>query len=728
MVRELAEHVTGRCVHDGRQGVCGNGIAGVQQLEMFSRVIFEKALEEPNFSDVYAHVCRAISPLCPRFDDATFEFFMSSMCDGEVVDYLEFEDDEEDTDDEGDDGDDDGEAAAQLKQHILERKAEFRRRLLGNLKFASELYNCGMLSTGDLLDMVDYVVDHAELCCYFMRHAGRMLDFRTDDAVEHGRVQPPFYASREEANDAKPYIDSIYARLAKNLEDHKLPTRISFMIQDLLEERNNHWEKVPPSAPQPAAEDLPRRPPITVRRSLAGKPPGPGAATSPPTSRAAHAAAAAAPASPARPANVPTQPQSPQSPAQARAPAAATTTATATATMESKREQVRLIAGSIVRSLKEALQWADDNERRMDAQPGMRTVARVEELNRAFLIRVSEALERMQRQHGEVPFLQNLIAVIAAYARDTAKTGGERGPYQPANIARLKGTLADRVAQVEQVINQSSSAQPAGGATSAPRPAAAAAPAAAGATIGHQQPPPLAAASALARPPGPATGAMGAGPPREVQRAPAHAPAPAPAELPPGWVDPDLHQLTAGQPLDRLLRRWEEELVAKAADLDRRAKAVASFDRVCVGLDRSMAELVTNIDQVTIAQTEVDQGLDLILRHQESFYAILCDLQEEAEATLTEGDADRQRERSYDSAKEVDKGLHDVELTLKGLVEDFNSQLVQRRTTQEQKVVELEEILNNSLHALQWMSATGSCLERKLRRLQRVETDPTNAA
>jgi hypothetical protein len=44
------------------------------------------------------------------------------------------------------------------------------------------------------------------------------------------------------------------------------------------------------------------------------------------------------------------------------------------------------------------------------------------------------------------------------------------------------------------------------------------------------------------------------------------------------------------------------------------------------------------------------------------------------------------------------------------------------------QVVELEEILNNSLHALQWMSATGSCLERKLRRLQRVETDPTNAA
>jgi hypothetical protein len=71
MVRELAEHVTGRCVHDGRQGVCGNGIAGVQELEMFSRVIFEKALEEPNFSDIYAHVCRAISPLCPRFDDAT---------------------------------------------------------------------------------------------------------------------------------------------------------------------------------------------------------------------------------------------------------------------------------------------------------------------------------------------------------------------------------------------------------------------------------------------------------------------------------------------------------------------------------------------------------------------------------------------------------------------------------------------------------------------------------
>jgi hypothetical protein len=38
-------------------------------------------------------------------------------------------------------------------------------------------------------------------------------------------------------------------------------------------------------------------------------------------------------------------------------------------------------------------------------------------------------------------------------------------------------------------------------------------------------------------------------------------------------------------------------------------------------------------------------------------------------------------------------------------------------------VVELEEILNNSLNALQWMSATGSFLERKLRRLQRLEAD-----
>ena len=44
------------------------------------------------------------------------------------------------------------------------------------------------------------------------------------------------------------------------------------------------------------------------------------------------------------------------------------------------------------------------------------------------------------------------------------------------------------------------------------------------------------------------------------------------------------------------------------------------------------------------------------------------------------------------------------------------------------QVAELEEILNNSLNALQWMSTTGSCLERKLRRLQRVETDPTYAS
>jgi hypothetical protein len=97
-----------------------------------------------------------------------------------VGDYLEFEDLEE--------GSSEGE------------EEQLRRRMLGNLKFAAELYNTGVLTTNDLMSIIDCLAEQestAELCCHVMRHAGRMLDFRTDEAVEHGRIEPPSYHSRE---------------------------------------------------------------------------------------------------------------------------------------------------------------------------------------------------------------------------------------------------------------------------------------------------------------------------------------------------------------------------------------------------------------------------------------------------------------------------------------------------------------------------------------------------
>jgi hypothetical protein len=43
-----------------------------------------------------------------------------------------------------------------------------------------------------------------------------------------------------------------------------------------LGERDNNWEKVPPRVPQPADAGPPRKPLVTVRRSVGSKPPGSG--------------------------------------------------------------------------------------------------------------------------------------------------------------------------------------------------------------------------------------------------------------------------------------------------------------------------------------------------------------------------------------------------------------------------------------------------------------------
>lgn len=78
-MQELVQHVKGQCIHDGRQGMCGEGIKDSSCLFSFAVTICERAFEDPAFSDIYALVCRTIEPFCPTIENVVRYLMQSTQ-------------------------------------------------------------------------------------------------------------------------------------------------------------------------------------------------------------------------------------------------------------------------------------------------------------------------------------------------------------------------------------------------------------------------------------------------------------------------------------------------------------------------------------------------------------------------------------------------------------------------------------------------------------------------
>ncbi|CAG0920325.1 unnamed protein product [Notodromas monacha] len=205
-------------------------------------LIFEKALDEPKYSSMYARLCKLLSERAPNFEGPksscnTFEKLLLMQCEEE------FRNREKAT-----------EKCSYRKHGPLtpdeeEQRQIAKRKMLGNIKFIGELGKLEMVKerilhmcietllrkkrpspineasrgkrSAEGLESSTEVVSGKDLecLCQIMRTCGRLLDTPA----------------------AKGYFDQYFERMDQLSNNTQLPSRIRFLLQDVFELRRNKW-------------------------------------------------------------------------------------------------------------------------------------------------------------------------------------------------------------------------------------------------------------------------------------------------------------------------------------------------------------------------------------------------------------------------------------------------------------------------------------------------------
>jgi len=187
-------------------------------------LIFEKALDEPKYSSMYAQLCKRLNENAPNLEPpeckiTTFKRLLLSKCKDEFENRAAV-------------------SAAYEKRvgdlTIDEEEARFlaKRKMLGNIKFIGELGKLEMLHDSILhrcceqllvgrrkQSIVDQTED-IECLAHLMKTCGRLLD----------------------SAKAKMLMDQYFDRIKALIANPDMPTRIKFLLQDVIEMRNNNWK------------------------------------------------------------------------------------------------------------------------------------------------------------------------------------------------------------------------------------------------------------------------------------------------------------------------------------------------------------------------------------------------------------------------------------------------------------------------------------------------------
>ncbi|KAK1684437.1 hypothetical protein QYE76_045322 [Lolium multiflorum] len=192
--------------------------------------IFDKALMEPTFCEMYASFCYSLAGELPNFvkDDEkiTFKGLLLNKCQEE------FERGEREQA-EADKAEEEG-GIKQSKGLREEKRLRARRRMLGNIRLIGELYKKKMLTERIMHECIKKLLgeyqhpdeenpdeEDLEALCKLMSTIGEMID--------HYR--------------AKVHIDFYFDIIQKLSANSKLSSRIRFMLEDVIDLRNNKWRQ-----------------------------------------------------------------------------------------------------------------------------------------------------------------------------------------------------------------------------------------------------------------------------------------------------------------------------------------------------------------------------------------------------------------------------------------------------------------------------------------------------
>eukprot|EP00094_Tigriopus_californicus_P009065 TCALIF_08738-PA protein Name:"Similar to Eif4g2 Eukaryotic translation initiation factor 4 gamma 2 (Mus musculus)" AED:0.08 eAED:0.04 QI:597/0.5/0.2/0.8/1/0.8/5/650/1211 len=200
-------------------------------------LIFEKALDEPKYSSMYAQLCKRLAEKAPNFDApgklCTFKRLLLTKCKDEFENRAQIAHENERR----------FESAAVVAANgpnvnsniappdIEEAKYMAKRKMLGNIKFIGELGKlqivqesvlhkcCEQLLVGRRKQPLSDQVEDLECLCHLMKTCGKLLD----------------------TPKAKVRMDQYFERLQQVTDNEQMPTRIRFLVRDLLEIRMNKW-------------------------------------------------------------------------------------------------------------------------------------------------------------------------------------------------------------------------------------------------------------------------------------------------------------------------------------------------------------------------------------------------------------------------------------------------------------------------------------------------------
>ncbi|XP_072442871.1 eukaryotic translation initiation factor 4 gamma 3-like isoform X8 [Chiloscyllium punctatum] len=199
-----------------------------ERLKGVIDLVFEKAIDEPNFSVAYANMCRCLTMLKVPMSDkpgasVNFRKLLLNRCQ------KEFEKDKaDDVVNEKKQKEIDAtaktEERSRLQDELEESKDKARRRSIGNIKFIGELFKLKMLTEAIMHDCVvkllkNHDEESLECLCRLLTTIGKDLDFEK----------------------AKPRMDQYFNQMEKIVKERKTSSRIRFMLQDVIDVRMKNW-------------------------------------------------------------------------------------------------------------------------------------------------------------------------------------------------------------------------------------------------------------------------------------------------------------------------------------------------------------------------------------------------------------------------------------------------------------------------------------------------------
>ncbi|KAG9440336.1 hypothetical protein H6P81_020501 [Aristolochia fimbriata] len=186
--------------------------------------IFDKALMEPTFCEMYANFCFHLARELPDFNEdnekITFKRVLLNKCQ-EEFERGEREQAEADRVEEGEN--------KQSEEEREEKRINARRRMLGNIRLIGELYKKKMLTERIMHECIKKLLgqyqnpdeEDVEALCKLMSTIGEIID--------HPK--------------AKVHMDAYFDGMAKLSTNQLLSSRVRFMLKDAIDLRKNGWQQ-----------------------------------------------------------------------------------------------------------------------------------------------------------------------------------------------------------------------------------------------------------------------------------------------------------------------------------------------------------------------------------------------------------------------------------------------------------------------------------------------------